>query len=108
MQARTIRATLALAVLLSVAAISVAGEAATLTLTGQISCAKCNLKKAKECQDVLVVTGEDAGEYYLVKNDALEKFGHTCKGQRAAKVTGIVSDKNGQKWLEATSIEATS
>ena len=45
----------------------------TVTLSGSVACAHCTLKLAgvKECQDVLVVSGEGAGQYYLVKNDVL-------------------------------------
>ncbi len=79
-----------------------------VTVSGTVSCAKCVLKKAdaKECQDVLVVTGENAGEYYLVKNAAYEKFGHACMGSRAAKATGTISEKDGKKWFTATTLEA--
>ncbi len=89
-----------------------AALAADVTLTGKIACAKCTLKKAdaKECQDVLVVAGEKgaATDYYIVKNDVLEKFGHTCKGEKAATVTGTVSEKDGKKWITPTKIEAKS
>jgi hypothetical protein len=78
------------------------------TLNGKILCAKCTLKKAdaKECQDVLVVKGDgDATtEYYIVKNEVAEKFGHTCRGEKAATVTGTVSEKDGRKWIAATTI----
>ncbi len=79
----------------------------TVTLAGNVACAHCTLKLAgaKECQDVLVVTGKDAGDYYLVKNEVLEKFGHTCQGQKAAKVTGSVTKKDGKMWLAATKME---
>lgn len=89
-----------------------AALAADVSLSGKIACAHCTLKKAdaKECQDVLVVAGEKGAttEYYLVKNAALEKFGHTCKGEKAATVTGAVSEKDGKKWITATKIEAKS
>lgn len=81
------------------------------TLSGKIMCAKCTLKKAdaKECQDVLVVkgAGDATTEYYIVKNEVAEKFGHTCTGEKAATVTGTVSEKDGKKWVAATKIEET-
>ncbi len=79
----------------------------TVTLSGKIACAHCTLKLegVKECQDVLVVAGKDGGNYFLVKNEALEKFGHTCQGQKAATVTGKVTTKDGKMWLAATKIE---
>ena len=84
--------------------------AADETLSGSVMCAKCTLKKAdaKECQDVLVVKDAkgQAKEYYLAKNDVLEKFGHTCTGEKPATVTGSVAEKDGKTWITATKIEA--
>lgn len=79
-----------------------------ITVTGEIQCAMCTLKKAdaKECQNVLVVTGESAGEYYLVKNEVAEALGHVCKGTKPATVTGTVTEKDGKTWLTAKEIKA--
>jgi len=80
------------------------------TLTGKIMCAKCTLKKAdaKECQDVLVVTDTQGAmkEYYITKNAVLEKFGHTCTGEKPAVVTGSVSQKEGKTWIAPTKMVA--
>jgi hypothetical protein len=100
--------------LLSVAALLVLGivvpaQAADETLTGKVTCAKCTLKKAdaKECQDVLVVTDAKGAkaEYYIVKNDVAQKFGHVCSGETPAKVAGAVTEKDGKKWIAATTME---
>jgi hypothetical protein len=89
-----------------------AATAADVTLSGKIACAHCTLKKAdaKGCQDVLVVAGEKGAttEYYIVKNDVLEKFGHTCQGEKAATVTGSVSEKDGKKWITPSRMDAKS
>jgi hypothetical protein len=76
-----------------------------VTISGKIVCAKCTLAKpdATDCQSVLVA--EDQSEYYLVKNAVADRFGHLCKGEKAAVVTGTVSDRDGRKWIEATKIE---
>jgi hypothetical protein len=103
--------------LVAVALVAVLGfatnaVASDVTLTGKIACAKCTLKMAdaKECQDVLVVTGEKGAttDYYIVKNAVFEKFGHTCKGWKAATVTGAVSEKDGKKWITPSKMEAGS
>lgn len=82
---------------------------AEVTLTGDVQCAMCILKKAdaKGCQDVLVVA-DKAGktEYYLVKNATSEKFGMSCTAPRKAVATGTVSEKDGKKWLTASKLEA--
>jgi hypothetical protein len=100
----------ALAVLGFVFALSAWAEhpGKTVTLTGEIQCAMCTLQKAdaKECQNVLVVTGEHAGEYYLVKNEAAEAYGHVCKGTKPATITGTVTEKDGKTWLTAKEIKA--
>ena len=84
-------------------------SAADETYTGSVTCAKCTLKKAdaKECQDVLVVTGAAGAkaEYYITKNAVFEQFGHVCSGERPATVTGAVAEKDGKKWITATKIE---
>jgi hypothetical protein len=92
--------------------LATAAIAADVTLSGNVACAKCTLKKAdaKECQDVLVVAGEKGAttEYYIVKNAVFEKFGHQCQGQKAATVTGAVSEKDGKKWITPTRMDAKS
>ncbi len=83
--------------------------AAETTLSGSVACAKCTLKKAdaKECQNVLVVTGKDGktSDYYIAKNDVSEKFGHVCTGTKEAVVTGEVSQKDGKTWITPSKIE---
>jgi hypothetical protein len=85
-------------------------SAAEETLTGKIMCAKCTLKKADadKCQDVLVVKSDDGkqSEYYVEKNDVAKAYGHTCQGEKAAVVTGTVSEKDGKMWISATKMEA--
>jgi hypothetical protein len=99
-------AVFALALVVGLVATAAAEEK---TMSGKIMCAKCALKKADatKCQDVLVVKdGDKTAEYYVVKNAVAEKFGHVCRDDKAAVVTGTVSQKDGKSWIEATKIEA--
>ena len=82
------------------AAAAVADE--TKTVTGKVTCGKCMLKKAEACQNVLLADGK---EYWLAKSEAADKFGHVCKGEKTAKATGTVAEKDGKTWLTATAME---
>lgn len=93
----------------ALAADTPASKSAEVTLTGDVQCAMCILKKAdaKSCQDVLVVTDKASRtEYYLVKNAVSDKFGMSCMKARPAVATGTVSEKDGKKWLTASKLEA--
>ncbi len=96
---------LALALAMGLAASAAAGEE---TLNGTIMCAKCSLKKAADCQDVLVTkdAAGKVGEYYIEKNDVAKAYGHTCQGEKPALVTGTVTEKDGKKWITASKMEA--
>lgn len=90
--------------ILALTGLALAGDkAAPVTIEGKLLCAKCTLEEAGQdkCQSV-VVSGET--KYYLIKNAVYEKDGHVCKGEKAVKVTGVVSEKDGKKWLEASEI----
>jgi hypothetical protein len=97
--------TLALAVTVGLVSSGLAVD--EVTLSGKILCAKCTLKKAdaKVCQNVLVVTGAKAGEYYLAKNAVSDKLGDVCTAQKPVTVAGRVSEKDGKRWIEASKIE---
>ena len=95
---------LAVMAVVALAGLALAGEkAAPVTVEGKLLCAKCTLEEAgqEKCQSV-VVAGDV--KYYLIKNAVAEKDGHVCKGEKAVKVTGVVSEKDGRKWIEATEI----
>jgi hypothetical protein len=101
---------LAVALVLGLAAAIQAGDEATVT--GKIMCAKCALKKAdaEKCQDVLVAKGEDGkvSEYYIAKTEASEAFGHVCQSEKAAVVTGEVTERDGKTWIAPSKMEEVS
>lgn len=96
-------------IVLAVVALSMAAwaEETTVILSGKIVCAKCSLKKAdaKECQNVLVVAGDQGGEYYVAANDT-KGNDHVCTGEKAVTMTGTVTEKDGKKWITPSKIEA--
>jgi hypothetical protein len=100
----------AAAVLLALACCAVAGAAdVSVTLEGNIVCAKCTLKiqGVDKCQSVLLVkneTGEDA-QYWLAPNAVAEAFGDVCTAVKPVTVTGSIEEKDGRKWIVATKID---
>lgn len=97
-------AILAAAVALAFAPAGLAEES-EITLDGSVMCGKCALGKTAECQDVLVVAdGEAKGQYWIVKNEVSKSFGHVCDSEKPARVTGSISEKDGQSWITATAM----
>jgi Family of unknown function (DUF6370) len=97
---------LALAVVVGFLALATAAD--ETTVTGSVMCAKCTLKKADatKCQDVLVVKdGDKTVEYYVEKNEVAKKFGHVCRGEKEAVVTGTVIEKDGKSWITPSKME---
>ena len=105
------RIALAVALVCGLALAVQAGQDKEVTLKGDIACAHCTLKVAgvKSCQDALQVTEPGGAKtvYFLAQNDILEKFGHNCQGKKAVTVTGVTSEKDGQKWIAASKIDVT-
>ena len=85
----------------------VAGEADSVTLEGTVMCAKCKLgeEDREECQNVLVVKGDDEPMHYYLTADANKEFGDVCMSTPVVRVTGTLSEKDGKSWLAATKIE---
>lgn len=102
------RSLFALMLLCAFASLVSAGDAKEVTLSGTMLCAKCALKEPdfKECQNVLVVEGDHAGQYYLAKNEVADKIGHLCGGKKlTATVTGTLEQKDGKTWITAAKID---
>jgi len=77
-----------------------------VTLTGKLTCAKCDLKLASACATALVVKEKGKDVVYYV-DDKSGKAGHEqfCKVAREGTVTGTVSEKDGKKTIAVTSVE---
>jgi len=86
-----------------------AAEAEQVTLTGTMTCAKCDLKQSDKCQSVLIVgEGDEKTTYYLADNEVnKENHKHVCmKAVDGVKITGTVSENDeGKKMLTASKIE---
>jgi hypothetical protein len=77
-----------------------------VTLKGDITCAKCDLKLADKCATVIKVKegGKDVVYYF---DDAGHKKYHSkvCTESKEGSVTGKVSDKDGKKIITVSKVE---
>ena len=83
---------------------SFAGE---VTISGEGTCAKCDLKTADKCQNVIKAE-KDGKEviYYLTDNAISKKFhGNICKAPAKVTATGTVEEKDGKMMLTVSKIE---
>src|SRR5690348_2708633 len=105
MEAATVKSARTIFVLLASWCVLVAGARAAdkeVTLKGQVVCAKCELKEAKTCQTAIQVKegGRDVTYYFKDRGKAEEYHEAVCGGGRKpATVTGVVSEKDGKKWI---------
>ena len=79
-----------------------------VTIKGEAQCAKCSLKKADKCANVIVAK-EDGKEvtYYVAKNDAGDKglpHKEVCTTTKKVEAKGTVKDHEGKKELTVSSI----
>lgn len=84
-----------------------AAEKGEVTVTGEGKCAKCALKEADKCQNVIEAK-EDGKKvtYYLTKNEVSNDFhDNICKGPKQVTATGTVKEVDGKKELTASKIE---
>jgi hypothetical protein len=74
-----------------------------VTLKGTLTCGKCELKKSDDCANVIKVTekvdGKDAEVIYWLKDEGKTEKYHACTKPKKASVTGVVSEKDGKKWI---------
>jgi hypothetical protein len=93
---------------LLVLAMAMTGEAQDkkeVTLKGDGVCAKCGLSQTQKCQDALEVKEGDAkGVYYIKGKGAAGLHRSICQARVPLTVTGVVSTKENQKWIEASKV----
>ena len=88
-------------------------ETKTTALEGKLVCTKCTLDETKTCEHaVKVKDGDKEITYYLVKStekDFKAYHGKVCPAgsDLAVKVTGVVSEKDGKKYVNAAKVEPT-
>lgn len=97
-------------ILLAVLAVS-AGAAADkeVMLKGKIMCAKCALKMegVTKCQTVIQVQqdGKDVTYFFLDRGNKETWHEEVCGGgKKDGTVTGIVSEKDGKKWIKPSKV----
>lgn len=78
-----------------------------ITLTGQVACAKCCLKTAEECENVLTVEKEGKKTVYqIVQNDVSKNFhSEVCKKPQQASVTAKCEKVGDKLQLTPSKIE---
>ena len=86
--------------------LAVGAESKETTLTGKITCPKCDLKIEKECATVIVVNenGKDA-VYYLDEKSSKANHEAICHAAKQGTVTGVVSEKGGKKTITASKVQ---
>jgi hypothetical protein len=101
---RLIAALLCVAVLFAfVSGVNAADEK---TLTGKITCAKCDLKKEKACATVIVAKDGDKDVVYYFDTDSSKKYHkEICTEGKDGKVTGTVSEKDGKHTIKVSKVE---
>jgi Family of unknown function (DUF6370) len=103
---------LAMAVFFFVVAGVRADDKKEVTLKGELMCAKCELKVegVTKCQTVLQVKqGDELVTYYFKDKGSKEEYHESvCGGGRKhATVTGVVTEKNGKKWLTPSKVDVS-
>ena len=78
-----------------------------VTITGEGKCAKCSLKEADSCQNVIQTKeGGKTTTYYLAKNDVSTKFHkNVCQETKKVTATGTVKEVDGKKELTVSKID---
>jgi hypothetical protein len=81
-----------------------------VTLKGTILCAHCALKDkdVKGCTTAIQVKEGDKTVVYLFDDKGMKEDYHDAVcggGQKEGTVTGVVTEKDGKKWIKPTKVE---
>jgi len=78
-----------------------------VTLKGEGKCAKCALKKADKCTNVIEVKdGDKTVAYWMEENDVAKAFHkNVCSATVKMTAVGKVSEKDGKKILVASKLD---
>ena len=93
-----------LAVVLGFFVLAQADEGKEQTLKGTITCAKCDLKIAKDGKCHTVVKVKDT-VYWFDPAGSKKYHAKICKEAMEGEVTGIVSTKDGKKWVKVSDVK---
>jgi hypothetical protein len=78
-----------------------------VTIKGQVICAKCGLNVEKKCATVAAEKKDGKDVLYYFDAESNKKFPHKdyCQEAKDASITGVVSEKDGKKWIAVTKID---
>jgi Family of unknown function (DUF6370) len=89
-----------------VAGIAIAADDKEVTISGTITCAKCDLKKEKACATVIVEKKGDKETVYYFDTDSHKKnHKMVCTEAKKGSVTGVVADKDGKKTITVKTVK---
>jgi hypothetical protein len=97
---------LSVAVVLALGLVASAEEkkGKAVTLKGELACAKCVLKAdgVTKCTNAIKVKEGDKEVVYFLDDKGGKESYHKaiCTSSKAGSVTGVVSEKNGQKYIK--------
>lgn len=78
------------------------------TLKGTLTCAKCELKEADKCHTVIKVKEKDKDKdvvYWLDEASSKKNHREICTEAKKGSVKGVVSEKDGKKWVKASEVK---
>jgi Family of unknown function (DUF6370) len=105
---KAVASLLAVTALFALCLVVRADDKKEVTVKGTILCAKCVLKETSKCQTAIKVK-EDGKDvvYYLDDKGAAEDYHeNVCGGGTAeGSVTGVVTEKDGKKWIKPSKVE---